>query len=161
MSTMYKFPSGPVVKLQGRNQGSVEARNSRSLLLGGARSAESWPVGEDNVPVHQVPRHITGKQIPSIFFKERVTRVESASRGSGKVAAGDLSVVHAQLIEAAPADLGPHFPPVLRRRQLENLGRGTAMVGDVLGGIHACKIVISLQIPPGNDDVGGRESYSV
>src|SRR5215470_889113 len=46
MSTTYKLPSGALAKLQGRNQGSVEAKNSRFRSSGARLAMKVTPSGD-------------------------------------------------------------------------------------------------------------------
>ena len=62
MSATQRAPSGPVLSIVGRNQLSVEARNSRARSLGTATAAEGQAVGLEHHPMDQVMDRLADEQ---------------------------------------------------------------------------------------------------
>ena len=62
MSAIQSAPSGPVLSIVGRNQLSLEARNSRPDLVRSATAAEAHAVGLEHHPMHQVVHRLADEQ---------------------------------------------------------------------------------------------------
>ena len=62
MSATQRAPSGPVLSIVGRNQLSLEARNSRSRLIWSATAAEGHAVRLEHHPVHHVMDRFADEQ---------------------------------------------------------------------------------------------------
>ena len=75
MSAIQSAPSGPVLSIVGRNQLSLDARNSRSDSFGPRRRETSLPLGLEHDPMHQVVHRLADKKA-----RGRTTGPNSSSR---------------------------------------------------------------------------------
>ena len=85
MSATQRAPSGPVLSIVGRNQLSLEARNSRSASSGGRDGREGHAVGLEHHPMDQVVHRLADEQAGGEVRAEEVVAVGRRAVGRGDV----------------------------------------------------------------------------
>ncbi len=85
MSAIQSAPSGPVLSMVGRNQLSLEARNSRLVFAGRATAAKAHAVGLEHHPMHQVVHRLADEQAGGELRAEEVVAIGCRAVGRGHV----------------------------------------------------------------------------
>ena len=118
------------MKLHGRNQTSVDARNSTSGFARAARKVA--PSRPQDVAMNQVSADVAREHVADVLLRESVAVVHRAAGCRGEPAAELLGPVQIVLVVALLAKRRALLTPFLRSRQRIHRSRRPSVVGDVL-----------------------------
>ena len=104
ISAIQSAPSGPVLSMVGRNQLSLEARNSRFSLARRAMAAKAHAFGLEHHPMHQVVHRLADEQASGELGAEEVVAIGRRAIGRRDVVgrAGSLNRASVRLIGIKP-----------------------------------------------------------